>query len=403
MGRSVCEFGAAAFRGIGFNAAAVAQPTFETLMLGRCHSSCKECLPLILTTASLMEHLKKRSDDELTLYFMPSTGGNCRFAQYYVYMKNLIFKQKIPNVALFTLSAEINYAGLGGKDQIRILKSLILSDIMDDIANAILVLPKDRESAMKIFKLQWEKVVNALEAGGNALYKALEEVADALAGIEKRYPLSQAKKVLLSGEIYVRKDEFSSGELIKRLADKDIVVRRAAVMEWMYYIDYISKNILDSKFSFTQRLEIFIKNIVEKQIENKIKRILARSGFYEYEKISIGEVFHAGSEFIDPQMTGEEILVIGSFFKEIARHTHGVVSIGPFACLPTRVCESILNIESEVHNNSRIGHLCNAKDLQQHHTLPFLSIEADGNPFPQIVESRIEAFSIQVERLYQSA
>jgi hypothetical protein len=33
-------------------------------------------------------------------------------------------------------------------------------------------------------------------------------------------------------------------------------------------------------------------------------------------------------------------------------------------------------------------------------TLPFLSIESDGNPFPQIIEARIEAFCLQVERLY---
>ncbi|MFP4681299.1 MAG: hypothetical protein ACLFQB_12560, partial [Chitinispirillaceae bacterium] len=34
-------------------------------------------------------------------------------------------------------------------------------------------------------------------------------------------------------------------------------------------------------------------------------------------------------------------------------------------------------------------------------TLPFLTIESDGNPFPAILESRIEAFCLQVERLHQ--
>ena len=403
IGRAACEFGAAAFRGIGFNASAVPHPTFETLMLGRCHSSCKECLPLIMTTSAFINHVQKRNKDELTLYFMPSTRGNCRFAQYHVYMKSLIEKQQISNVALLTLSAEQNYVGLGGIEQIHILQSLILSDIMDDIENAIMVLPKDKEKAREIFNAQWQKIIVSLENGAKDLYETLEEIAENLAKIEKRWPLSRAKKVLLSGEIYVRKDEFSSGEVIKRLVNKDIVVKRAPILEWAYYIDYISKHILDSKFTLTERLAIFLKNIVEKKIEKRIKHILAKSGFYEYEKISIKEVFEAGKEFIDPRMTGEEILVIGSFFKEVARHTHGVISIGPFACLPTRVCEAILNIESEVHDNPRIAHLKNADQLKTHHTLPFLSIEADGNPFPQIVEARIEAFSLQVERLYKAS
>ena len=165
MGRAVCEFGAAAFRGMGFNATAVPHPTFETLMLGRCHSSCKECLPLIMTTSALIDHTQKRDKDELTLYFMPSTGGNCRFAQYHVYIKGLIKKLQIPNVALLTLSAEQNYVGLGGAEQIHILQSLILSDIMDDIGNAIMVLPKDKKHAREVFNTQWKRIVASLERG----------------------------------------------------------------------------------------------------------------------------------------------------------------------------------------------------------------------------------------------
>ena len=33
--------------------------------------------------------------------------------------------------------------------------------------------------------------------------------------------------------------------------------------------------------------------------------------------------------------------------------------------------------------------------------LPFLAIETDGNAFPQIIEARIEAFSLQAKRLHE--
>ena len=39
------------------------------------------------------------------------------------------------------------------------------------------------------------------------------------------------------------------------------------------------------------------------------------------------------------------------------------------------------------------------KILEQYPNLPFLSIETDGNIFPQMVEIKLEAFSLQVERL----
>lgn len=101
------------------------------------------------------------------------------------------------------------------------------------------------------------------------------------------------------------------------------------------------------------------------------------------------------------EFTGETILVLGSFFKDMVHHIHGYISVGPFACLPTRIVESLLTPESKVVDNKRLGFLANLEQLQQFNTLPFISIECDGNPFPQIIESRIEAFCLQVERVYQ--
>ena len=94
------------------------------------------------------------------------------------------------------------------------------------------------------------------------------------------------------------------------------------------------------------------------------------------------------------------ILVLGAFFKDIVRHVHGVISIGPFACLPSRIIESILTKESAAAGNRRLESLENAEELMAFDKLPFLSIESDGNPFPQIITSKMEAFCLQVERLH---
>ena len=40
------------------------------------------------------------------------------------------------------------------------------------------------------------------------------------------------------------------------------------------------------------------------------------------------------------------------------------------------------------------------KVMEAHPSLPFLSIETDGNVFPQLVESRLEAFLMQVRRVH---
>jgi len=110
-----------------------------------------------------------------------------------------------------------------------------------------------------------------------------------------------------------------------------------------------------------------------------------------------------GSPFINLELAGEPILVVGAFFKEIIGHVHGAVSVGPFACLPSRVVESILSQESNVNNKVMLEKDDKYLKLTPSEQLPFLALELDGNPFPQIVEARIEAFCLQVERLHKCA
>jgi predicted nucleotide-binding protein (sugar kinase/HSP70/actin superfamily) len=303
-------------------------------------------------------------------------------------------------VALLTLTSENSYAGLGVRDQLLMLKAIIVADILDDIRNAIPVLSKDKDKALGVFQKEYQNIKSCFRNRGKNLSKVLEKTAKNLSKIEKRLSLKKAKKVLIAGEIYVRKDEFSSQKVIDKLAKHDIVCRRSPVLEWLYYVDYLTKHKRELDHTFRESAELLLRRMIQSRMEKKIKKILARSGFYEYEAIDIEKIMETGSKFIDPALTGETIVITGAFFNEIAKHVHGVISIGPFACLPTRITESILSPESNVSDNPRIDIHEDLQHLKRFHTLPFLSIEADGNPFPQIVEARLEAFSLQVQRIH---
>jgi hypothetical protein len=150
------------------------------------------------------------------------------------------------------------------------------------------------------------------------------------------------------------------------------------------------------------RLEFKAKTFLQKSYEKKIKRSLARSGLYEYELVDIEKIIAYGKQYFDVRFTGEAILVVGAFFKDILHSTHGVISIGPFACMPTRVIEAVLSAEATMETKRELDRTLGMPETGHGFagTLPFLSIESDGNPFPQIIEARIEAFCLQVERLY---
>jgi hypothetical protein len=68
MGKLGAEALAAAFRSVGFNASALPPCDETTLKTGRTLTSCKECLPLILTTGALLTYIRTHQ----------SSGGNRR-------------------------------------------------------------------------------------------------------------------------------------------------------------------------------------------------------------------------------------------------------------------------------------------------------------------------------------
>jgi predicted nucleotide-binding protein (sugar kinase/HSP70/actin superfamily) len=266
---------------------------------------------------------------------------------------------------------------------------------MDDIRNAMLVLAADREQALGEFAACWQDIVDCLAGGGKGLHELLDTVARRLAALPRRADIEEVKRVLLAGEIFVRRDEFSSQRVIETLAEKGIVVQRAPVLEWVQFIDYWNRHIEQHKLSMTERLEVWLRMLVMNRLEKRIKRSLAGSGFYRYEVSDIERVLEAGERFVDRSFGGETVLVIGRFLKDMLSDFHGLISIGPFACMPTRIIDSILTPESK-----RIpGRAPAGRDGTPGTTVvPFLSIETDGSPFPQTIEARLEAFCLQVQR-----
>jgi predicted CoA-substrate-specific enzyme activase len=394
MGRTNSEAASAVFQGLGIRSQAVPHPDYKTLLSGRCHTCCKECLPLILSVGSLIEYLEHtREDGELLLYFMPSTNGNCRFPQYSVFFDRLIEKNQLEDVAIYTLTSENGYSGLGTKAVSRILNGVVVADAMDDVKNAMSVLASDPAQASEAFNVAWQEILDCLSTGGKRLYKVLHRVANRLARVPRRADIDDVKHVLLAGEIFVRKDEFSSQRVVDALAEKGIIVQRAPVLEWIQYIDYWVQHMDKRKLSLSDQLEIRLRMLIMNRVEKRIKKALSQSGFYRYDVAGIESVLEAGERFVDRRFGGETNLVIGRFMKDMLSEFHGLISIGPFACMPTRIIDSILTPEAK-----RMDHYVDPRNQHARVNLPFLSIETDGNPFPQTIEAQLEAFCLQVQR-----
>ena len=80
-------------------------------------------------------------------------------------MEDLVKRQEIPNVALFSLTSENSYAGMGNDFHLKAWWGIIVSDVMEDIRSMILANAMDAEAGIKIFDDAWNLIIGELEIG----------------------------------------------------------------------------------------------------------------------------------------------------------------------------------------------------------------------------------------------
>ncbi len=406
MGRFTTEGGVAALRRDGFHADMVDYPDPESLATGKSNSGCKECLPYIILVGSLMDYIKnRRRPGEKIAYFIVGDPAPCRVEQYQVGFKKLIEKNKIEDVAIHTLSSTEGFAGMGLAPLLNVWRALVISDVLEQIYAAVLTLSKDRAKGVAIFEAEWNKIKDNLEGKEKiSLNKRLKMASAQLRTIELTKTIHEAMKVTITGEMYVRNEQFCRQDIEVILADMGLVAKITPLIEWHYYVDYVqSKNYGNEKFSIWKRTFFAIKRSIQHSVEKEIKNCFKDHPLYEYDPINIKETIETANPLINPKLIGDIGLTIGGGLKESLHESCGVISLGPFACLQTRVAEAILKNNMtlgdklEVSNRTVFGDTVNEMDKSM--VLPYLAIESDGNPYPQIIQAQLEVFGLQAKRV----
>jgi predicted nucleotide-binding protein (sugar kinase/HSP70/actin superfamily) len=405
MGKLASETLGAVFRGLGYKAV-VHPPSDEVILkLGRANTSCKECLPLLLTTGTLLNFVRnEKKDGDILVYVMPTSSGPCRFGQYYIFMEDLVRKLGIPNVAMFSLTSENSYAGLGNDFQLKAWWGVIISDAMEDIRSMLLANAIDTEVAIKVFDEEWDIILRNLEKGDFSLLEAkLKQTAERISRIPMKRPPKEVPTISLVGEIFVRRDALSRQYLTERLAEKGFATICSSIAEWVLYSDYlVDQKLVHYTMSKMEKLVFMIKKKSMIRYTKRLKSIFARTGLVHAEPVNIKTIINNASPYISPNLTGEAILTVGSSLTEIVSHSCGIIAIGPFGCMPNRLAEAILN--ETMNSNDKLATDPNNKQLRSIlanlDDLPFLAIESDGSPFPQLIDAKIETFCLRAERLH---
>ncbi|HNZ24243.1 MAG TPA: acyl-CoA dehydratase activase [Polyangiaceae bacterium] len=371
-------------------------PDVYSTQLARNVASGKECIPALLVLGSVLKFFQEHppnQDDGIYVVFVPSTLGPCRTGQYHVFFDRLFEEMGWENVVLLVANSENSYREMGATFNQDVWRALVLGDTFTDIRTSLRLLAKDPIDAMVVFSAVWRDVMKALLAGPKQLDRELKRSAERLARIPRKAELQDLPKVLIVGEIYVRRDNFSVDEVSEMLMAKGIYPKVTGVTEWFHYTDYARKFIMEGerkKKGWLRTLRdggvkdeavYLVEKVWKEHVESKMLDVLRPTGLVPDVPHDMDEIIGKGREhFVDPEMESEATVSPAVGAAAMQEGYSGVAIIAPFGCLPGRLIEGVYAPWAKARG------------------YPVLALENDGQPYPPNIVSRIEVFAHHVKR-----
>lgn len=395
MGRLSTELLASILRGIGINAEGMPVPDIFTLQMARSYMSGKECLPSQLVLGQALKYFASESynKDEIYLLFVPTTPGPCRTGQYYIFYENLFRDLKLDNVVVVTLDSENSYNELGDDFSKNAWWAVVLGDYMKDVETALRTCAVDPAAAIAKYDELWQEINEVAESNLKELVPVTTRVAAEIARIPLKRKMEDQPKVLIVGEIYVRRDDFAVDELIRLLSKRGIVGKVSGIAEWIYYCDYIRKHDILKRL----RLQPWYKKLISREmkeligwkieeiwkhsVEKKIKNALKQTNLLPTTPHDMDEIMsNAEKYFVSKDLYSEISISSGVSSTAMLKDYSGIINIAPFACLIGRVIEGLITPWSRERR------------------FPVISVEVDGDIIPPNIISKIEIFMLNVLR-----
>lgn len=381
-------------RSHGIDSIALPEADVHTASRARAVASGKECIPSLLVLGAFLDFFAKNEidPDRVYLLFMPLTTGPCRTGQYAIFYQNLFQELGYKNVVCLSLNSDNSYKELGASFSTRAWVGVLLGDFMRDAMNTLEALALDRPAAFATFRAIEEEIALAAAGGPNAIWEGLPGWTDRLAAIPLRQKLSQARKVLVVGEIFVRRDEYSVGPLVRLLSGRGIVAKITGLGEWMSYLDWDQVRrfkkalstlpLLKRPFSaeFRKLAWLKIQMIWQHRQEVRMGKLFEKTCLIPHCPHDMEEIMARSFEFGDPELESEASLSPAVSAIAMEQGWDGVAIISPFACLPGRLIEATY------------------APWARDRGMPVISIENDGNAYSPNVVSRIEIFAHNVSR-----
>ena len=269
----------------------------------------------------------------------------------------------------------------------------MLSDYLKDIQCSLKAVAVDPLKAQADFEKLWRGVMHTVEHKPKAIWKELRRVAVGIKKIPLKRKVSDCPRVLIVGEIYVRRDDFAVGELTDLMSERGIVVKVAGVSEWIHYLDFVREYSLNKLLRLRKRgtrlfsrpwrdlKKLEVEEWWKHSVEKKVLSILKPAGLIPETPHDMRHIMKYTQEhFVNLELNSEIAVSSGSAAAAMDSGYSGIVNISPFACLIGRVIKGLYTPWARERN------------------YPVLSVEVDGNLLPPNIINKLNIFMVNVLR-----
>ena len=345
---------AAAFRSFGYNAQLVPESDSYTNELARQYTIGEECYPQIVTLGSFLKVIEHSDfDPHKTAFLMFTTGGPCRFGQYYELIEKILEEKGLEDVLVFSASSAHGYDDIGG-GATDLHRRCWWAVISSDIIRKLLLQTRPYEinpgETDKIHQESIEIICRILEKQDQPSQEKLDELVEGIKVIRQKFdniPADYTRSrplIGVVGEIYCRMDNFANAQLIRRIEKYGGEAWLASVSEWVWYSNFYQQQDLKMKgelFSL-EMLGAVIRNKVQLSDEHKLNAPVTDRFIGYKETESIKHILKLAEPYLPYQgVIGEMVLNTGGAIHYHNNGADGIIDISPFTCMNGIVSEAI--------------------------------------------------------------
>lgn len=340
---------AAAFRYIGMEAECTPPSDAQTLELGARHTAGDECYPAKISLGDYLKVLQRPGvDPGHTLFFLPTTGGPCRFGQYGPHMRAVLDSLGYGAVELLCPTSDDGYGGLGPVFVRTAWRSIVAGDLLLKLLLKTRPYETQAGTADSVFQESLEDLEDVIaqpRPAGEQLREmvlALERARFRFRSVPAHY--SRTRPLIgVVGEIFCRLNTFSNDDILRRLEEAGGECWMSDVAEWVWYSNdgHLRDLRRDGRWWTLARLTAQLRHRFQHRDEHALNGAMD-GDFCGYEEPDIAEVLTLAEPYLPPNgVIGEMVLNAGKAVYLARKGADGILDISPFTCMNGIVSEAI--------------------------------------------------------------